>query len=40
MEGSGKVIYSYIPTVTEAPMIAPEKNSLDAKILQAACQSK
>ncbi len=37
MEGSGKVLYTYTPTVTEAPMIAPEKNSLDAKIMQTAC---
>lgn len=40
MEGSGKVVYSYTPSVNEAPMIAPEKNSLDAKIMQAACQPK
>ena len=37
MDGSGKVVYSYNPTVTEAPMITPEKNSLDAKIMQTAC---
>ncbi len=37
MEGSGKVLYTYTPTVTEAPMITPEKNSLDAKIMQTAC---
>ena len=37
MEGSGKVVYSYNPTVSEAPMITPEKNSLDAKIMQTAC---
>jgi hypothetical protein len=37
MEGSGKVVYSYNPTVTEAPMITPERNSLDAKIMQTAC---
>ena len=37
MEGTGKVVYSYNPTVTEAPMITPEKNSLDAKIMQTAC---
>ena len=40
MEGSGKVVYSYTPTVNEAPMIAPEKNSLDAKIMQTACGLK
>ena len=40
MEGSGKVLYTYTPTVTEAPMIAPEKNSLDAKIMQTACGLK
>ena len=40
MDGSGKVVYSYTPTPTEAPMITPEKNSLDAKILQVACQAK
>ncbi len=40
MEGSGKVVYSYNPTVTEAPMISPEKNSLDAKIMQTACGIK
>lgn len=40
MEGSDKVVYSYTPTPAEAPMITPEKNSLDAKILQAACQPK
>lgn len=40
MEGSGKVVYSYNPTVNEAPMITPEKNSLDAKIMQTACGLK
>ena len=40
MEGSGKVVYSYTPTVNEAPMIALEKNSLDAKIMQVACAAK
>ncbi len=40
MEGSGKVVYSYNPTVTEAPMIVPERNSLDAKIMQTACAIK
>lgn len=40
MEGAGKVVYSYTPTPAEAPMIAPEKDSLDAKIMQAACQAK
>lgn len=40
MDGSGKVVYSYNPTVTEAPMITPEKNSLDAKIMQTACGLK
>ena len=40
MNGAGKVVYSYTPTPAEAPMITPEKNSLDAKILQAACQAK
>ena len=37
-DGSGKVVYAYTPTVSEAPMLVPEKNSLDARILQAACQ--
>ena len=40
MEGSGKVVYSYTPTVTEAPMITPERNSLDEKIMQTACRAK
>ena len=40
MDGSGKVVYSYNPTVTEAPMIVPERNSLDAKIMQTACGLK
>ena len=40
MEGSGKVVYSYSPSVKEAPMITPEKNSLDAKIMQVACAAK
>jgi hypothetical protein len=40
MDGSGKVVYTYTPTVTEAPMITPEKNSLDAKIMQTACGIK
>ena len=40
MDGSGKVVYSYNPTVTEAPMIAPERNSLYAKIMQTACAIK
>lgn len=40
MDGTGKVVYSYTPTVTEAPMITPEKNSLDAKIMQTVCSVK
>lgn len=40
MDGTGKAVYSYKPTVTEAPMVAPEKNSLDAKILQTVCAIK
>ena len=40
MEGSGKVVYSYTPTVNEAPMISPERNSLDAKIMLTACSLK
>ena len=40
MEGSGKVVYSYTPTVNEAPMIAPERNSLDDKIMQTTCKLK
>ncbi len=40
MDGSGKVVYSYNPTVNEAPMIVPERNSLDAKIMQTACSLK
>ena len=39
-DGPGKVVYSYTPTVNEAPMIAPERNSLDAKIMQTACGFK
>lgn len=39
-EGNGKVVYSYTPTTTEAPMITPEKNSLDEKIMRAACAVK
>lgn len=39
-EGSGKVVYTYTPTVSEAPMIAPERNSLDEKIMQSACGLK
>jgi hypothetical protein len=40
MDGSGKVVYSYTPTVNEAPMIAPERNSLDDKIMQTTCKLK
>ena len=40
MDGSGKVVYSYTPTPTEAPMITPEKNSLDEKIMRAVCSVK
>ena len=40
MEGSGKVVYSYTPTPTEAPMIFPEKNSLDEKIMRAGCAAR
>ena len=40
MNGAGKVVYSYMPTPVEAPMLTPEKNSLDAKIMQTACQAK
>lgn len=40
MDGSSKVVYTYTPTVNEAPMMAPEKNSLDAKILQVGCSLK
>lgn len=40
MEGSGKVVYSYTPTVNEAPMISPERNSLDDKIMQTTCKLK
>lgn len=39
-DGAGKVVYSYTPTPAEAPMITPEKNSLDERIMQAACQAK
>lgn len=39
-DGSGKVVYNYTPTVSEAPMITPEKNSLDAKIMQTVCALK
>lgn len=40
MDGVGKVVYSYTPTVNEAPMIAPERNSLDDKIMRAGCAAK
>lgn len=40
MDGTGKVVYSYTPTPAEAPMITPEKNSLDDKIMQVACRAK
>ena len=40
MDGAGKVVYSYTPTPTEAPMITPEKNSLDEKIMRAVCGVK
>lgn len=40
MDGSGKVVYSYTPTVNEAPMISPERNSLDDKIMQTTCKLK
>ena len=40
MDGSGKVVYSYTPTVNEAPMIVPERNSLDDKIMQTTCKLK
>ena len=39
-DGAGKTVFSDTPTVAQAPMITPEKNSLSAKILQAACQAK
>ena len=40
MDGVGKTVYTYTPTPAEAPMITPEKNSLDAKIMQVACAAK
>ena len=40
MDGAGKVVYSYTPTTAEAPMITPEKNSLDDRIMQMACKAK
>lgn len=40
LDGSGKIVYSYTPSVAEAPMITPERNSLDAKIMQTACSLK
>ena len=39
-DGAGKTVFADTPTVSQAPMITPEKNSLSAKILQAACQAK
>ena len=40
MDGAGKVVYTYTPTTAEAPMITPEKNSLDDRIMQMACKAK
>ena len=40
MDGAGKTVYTYTPTPAEAPMITPEKNSLDDRIMQLACRSK
>ena len=40
IDGSGKTVFTDNPTVQQAPMIAPEKNSLSSKILQTACSAK
>ncbi len=40
IDGSGKTVFTDNPTVQQAPMIAPEKNSLSEKILQTACSVK
>ena len=39
-DGAGNVVFTDTPSVAQAPMITPEKNSLSAKILQAACAQK
>lgn len=39
-DGAGKAVFTDTPSVAQAPMITPEKNSLSAKILQAACAQK
>lgn len=40
IDGSGKVVFTDTPTVQQAPMITPEKNSISAKILQTVCAIK
>lgn len=40
MDGVGKTVYTYTPTPAEAPMITPERNSLDDRIMQMACRAK
>lgn len=40
IDGSGKVVFTDTPTVQQAPMITPEKNSISAKILQTVCSIK
>lgn len=39
-DGTGKIVFTDNPTVQQAPMIKPERNSLSAKIMQAVCSAK
>lgn len=39
-DGSGKTVFTDNPTVQQAPMITPEKNSISATILKTACAIK
>lgn len=39
-DGSGKTVFSDNPTVQQAPMITPEKNSISASILKTVCAIK
>ena len=40
IDGTGKTVFTDTPTVQQAPMISPEKNSISAKIMQTACGIK
>lgn len=40
IDGTGNVVFADTPTVQQAPMITPEKNSISAKILQTVCAIK